>query len=136
VNQLKASVLRTLGALIAGGLVACADTRDAPQAPPVALHIQAPGFGVSGTFLEVNVGTTLNLEALPIAADSTLLGSAVTAAWQSSDTTVATITNKGVFESKCVGAVTVTAVADIGGHTVSGSIPVGVGTTAGKCALP
>ena len=135
-NQPAWRVLRALGVLIFVGLVACGDSESGPHAQPVALHIEAPGFGLPGMFVEVNVGTTMNLEAIPIAPDSTLLEPAVTATWQSSDTNVATISNKDVFRAHCIGVSTVTAVAVVGGRTLSGSMPVGVGTTGANCALP
>ncbi len=116
--------------------MACGGGASAPQPQPVALHLEAPGFGVPGTFLEVNIGTTMNLQALPIAADSTLVGAPALATWQSDDTNVATVTNKGAFRSNCVGVATITAMATVGGRTISGSIPIGVGSTGGKCVLP
>jgi hypothetical protein len=84
----------------------------------------------------LNIGSEVSLEALPITADSTVIGTAVAASWQSSDTVVATITTQGVLRAICVGNTLVTAATDLGGQYLVGARAVAVATTGPACAAP
>ena len=104
-----------------------------PATRAVALHVRAAGTDVG---FAMNIGAHVALEALPIAADSTVVSGPVMASWQSSDTVVATITGQGVLYAHCVGHTTVTAATDLAGQHLIGARVVDVATTGPACAGP
>ena len=122
--------LRVIGVSLALGVAAC--HRDVTAPPlPVALHVRPVG---SDAPFALKTGAVVPLEALPIASDSTVLGTATPATWSSSDTSVATVTSVGVVQARCVGETTVSAMATISGRSLAGSVVVLVGTTGARCA--
>jgi hypothetical protein len=124
--------VRLISAGVIAVLFACGDNFARPAALPVALHVRPVG---ADRAVAVNIGITLALEALPIDADSTVVGAAVIASWRSSDTSVANVSNQGVLQSHCTGTTTtVLATAFIAAGPLAGTLPVMVGSTGPRCA--
>jgi hypothetical protein len=123
---------RIVAALGTAGLLGgCREKLVGVQPAPAALHVRVRGSDVP---FAVNIGDTLPLEALPVAADSAVVASAVAASWASSDTLKLTIDTEGVLRTRCVGVVTVTAVAVVAGRRITGRRPVTIGSFGAACA--
>lgn len=110
-------------------LAACGSSTEPGLA--VALHLRPLGY--EGGFA-VNIGETLALEAIPVAADSTFIGTAITAHWSSADTAKAVITDQGILHTRCVGTVRIDATGVIHGQSITGHLPVAIGTVGAACA--
>ncbi len=130
-SHLASHGVRLIGVGVVAVLFACGDNVSGPTTEAVALHLRP--IAADGPFA-INLGTSLALEALPIAADSTVVAGPIAATWRSSDTTVVGITAQGVLQSHCAGSTTVVATAPLAGRSLSGTLPIIVASTGTACA--
>jgi hypothetical protein len=123
-------------ATLAGG-IGCTGKASEPVADPLAhataLYVRPVGF--DGPFA-MEIGDALPFEAIPIDETGARIGTAVTALWHSSDTTIASVTSDGVVHSLCMGTTTVTATKNLADKQVIGTRSVTVATTGPRCVTP
>ena len=102
---------------------AAAEFQPSPiQTPLPALTKAVPSISITASSVEVTVGKTISMTA------ETEDGATPKITWSSSDSSVAAVDENGTVKGKKAGKVTITASAEIGGKTVSDSMPIYVVT--------
>jgi len=111
--------LITLGAAFA--LWSCKDSSDTPTTPSSAVS----ALEVSGAVPLTGIGQTVQLKATATLSDGTLQNVTTTAAWRSSDASVATVSSGGLVTALTSGIATITATYQV--KTATAAVPISIG---------